>query len=118
MIFDKIFYLFILSYILIDVGSLPEHEFIGDVKRKTNANNTVDTKTTITLHQGPYKFSRTKTRKNVAYFNCRNKKKGCKATGIASLTGDPNDVDEYILDDISTNHTCQDSTVDRKKINL
>ena len=78
MIFDKIFSLFILSYILIDVGSLPEHEFIGDVKRKRNTNNTVDTKTTITLHQGPYKFSRTKTRKYVAYFNCRIKRKDVK----------------------------------------
>ena len=91
MIFAKILTLLILCYILVHVGSLsedefdevslPEHEFVADVKRKTNPDGTVETKTTITLHQGPYKMSRTKTRKNAAYMSCRNKKKGCKAKG-------------------------------------
>ena len=92
-----------------------EHEFIGDIKQKTNSDNTVTKKTTITLNQCAYKFSRTKFRKNVAYFNCRNKKKGCKANAIATITEDHNLADNYILDQISTSHTCQDNMSDRNK---
>ena len=98
--------LFLLIFFLTTAFSLPDHEFIADVKLKTHSNNTVTSKTSITLIEGAYKFYRTTVRKDAAYFNCRNRKKGCRASGIASLLGDPNDANEYILDDISTKHTC------------
>ena len=109
----KLIYLFV--FLLTTALCLPDHEFIADVKHKTSSDNTVTSKTTITLVEGAYKFSRTVVRKGVVYLNCRNKKKGCKASAIASLVGDPNNVKDYILEDISKTHTCVDSTVDRNK---
>ena len=111
----KVIWIALFVKLIVLTYSLPDHEFIADVKQKTKSNGTVDTKTSITLVEGPYKFTRKKRREGKAYFSCHNAGKGCKATAKSLVTGDHNEVDSYVLDNISTDHSCADSLTDRKK---
>ena len=79
--------LLMLCLTLAYVSTLPEHKFFADVKQITQSDGTITKKTTISLIEGAYKFTRKKCRTGKAYFNCRNMFKGCKASAKVALAG-------------------------------
>lgn len=112
---------FILMFsVVASIPSWPSHSFKANIK--TTSTSSVNdgesrTKTTISLVQEGYKFSRRKVNKKEtkAWFYCHNANKGCLASCIAKIDGDVTNPNSYNIESLETEHTCMDSVVDRAK---
>ena len=109
--------LFLYLLLVPSVFLLPEHEFKQNIKASKTLGHGQPPKTTISLVQEAYKFSRKRINKDEsrAWFSCHNANKGCSAKAIATVSGDPSKPESYNALSIDIEHSCQDTVIDRKK---